>query len=159
MERGEMIMARMLPLYTFICVSFIVVYTIDLGATHQNNLPAMPLLHQAVFKRDIKAVYGYLLKGANPDQIDDCGRTAAHAAAENGYIEIIELLASKGANFTIKNKWGKAPLDAALSNNYLAIVCFILDKSTLKKPSKTTIDNSNVKLLTNSFAALQLSKK
>jgi len=135
-----------------------VTYTIDLGAMHQNNFPAMPLFHQAVFKRDVKAVYGYLLKGTNPDQADDCGRTAAHAAAENGYIEIIELLASKGANFNITNKWGKTPLDVALSNNHLNIVCFILDKITVKKP-KTTTDKSNVKSLTNSFAALQLSKK
>ncbi|KKT23947.1 MAG: hypothetical protein UW09_C0001G0010 [candidate division TM6 bacterium GW2011_GWF2_43_87] len=151
-------MVRMVSLYALVCAGFFTVCFEDMAAVRQNKLPAIPLLHQAALQGNVEAFYGYFLQGANLDQVDDCGRTAAHAAAENGCLKIIKLLACKGANFNIKNKFGKTPLDVALLNEHHKIVNF-LKMSSLQKSSKMDIDEPDVKFLANSIAALHLSKK
>ncbi len=49
---------------------------------------------------------------SNPDvnAVNNAGETALHSAAAMGYDGVIELLAEKGANLSVKNKRGQTPL-------------------------------------------------
>lgn len=38
--------------------------------------------------------------GASPDHVDNAGRSAAHAAAENGHLPVLKFLASKDADLS-----------------------------------------------------------
>jgi serine/threonine protein kinase/ankyrin repeat protein len=42
-------------------------------------------------------------------------RTALHVAAAGGHLEVIEYLCMKGANANVEDRWGRKPLDDALS--------------------------------------------
>ena len=47
---------------------------------------------------DIEQVTETLHRGIDPNSIDDEGYSALQAAAENDYLEVVQLLVSKGAN-------------------------------------------------------------
>lgn len=51
------------------------------------------------------------------DQVEPNGSTALHAAAYFGNEKIVELLLSKGAQRTIKNRFGNTPVDEAKTEN------------------------------------------
>jgi hypothetical protein len=55
-------------------------------------------------------------KAALNASISDDGRTAAHAAAFQGWSEMLEYLASQGANLDAKDKYGQTPLSIALGD-------------------------------------------
>jgi ankyrin repeat protein len=62
----------------------------------------------------IQAIGLLLEAGMDINAADNRGQTALHAAAQKGYDQVIEFLASRGAQLDIKDKRGFTPLDAAL---------------------------------------------
>ncbi len=62
----------------------------------------------------IAALQIFLDRGLDVNAPDNSGRTALHGAALQGYDDVIEFLASKGAVFDAKDNKGFTPLDVAL---------------------------------------------
>jgi ankyrin repeat protein len=52
--------------------------------------------------------------GANINTADNQGDTALHGAAQKGYDQVVQFLVDHGAQLDIKDKKGRAPLDAAM---------------------------------------------
>lgn len=59
----------------------------------------------------LEAVKIEVEKGADVNATNSAGDTALHGAAFHGYANVIQYLASQGANLTAKNKAGQTPLD------------------------------------------------
>lgn len=55
-------------------------------------------------------------KAAVNSAVNGDGRTAAHSAAFQGWGEMLEYLASQGANLDVKDKYGQTPLSIALGD-------------------------------------------
>lgn len=80
-----------------------------------------PLLHTAVFERDVELVSLLLESGADPDSIcPETGTTPLHLVApsivvaiDNVYYRIVELLVRAGADVNRKDEYGWSPLDNA----------------------------------------------
>lgn len=54
---------------------------------------------------EITEVETVLNNGADVNQIDDEGYSALQAAAENGYLDVVQLLVAKGANVAYKGQF------------------------------------------------------
>src|SRR4029453_15774526 len=50
--------------------------------------------------------------GSDVNAVNKAGDTALHSAASMGYDSVVELLADRGANLSVKNKRGQTPLGA-----------------------------------------------
>jgi ankyrin repeat protein len=61
--------------------------------------------------RAVDAASFLLDHGADVNAVNAAGETAAHAAIRN--VPVLQLLASRGASMTVKNKQGRTPLEAA----------------------------------------------
>src|SRR5690606_12192930 len=55
--------------------------------------------------------------GADPNRVDDRGRTALHGAASQGMNEMVKLLAARGADPLAGDASGRTPLDYALGTS------------------------------------------
>jgi len=62
----------------------------------------------------VEAIQLCLDAGVDVNAANGQGQTALHAAALKGYDKVVQFLADRGANLTVKDKQGKTPLDAAL---------------------------------------------
>ena len=62
----------------------------------------------------VEAIQLCLDAGVDINAANGQGQTALHAAALKGYDKVVQFLADRGANLTVKDKQGKTPLDAAL---------------------------------------------
>lgn len=63
----------------------------------------------------------------NINDIDSFGDTALHIASNDGFIDIVEILLSKGANPNIADKMGNTPLHLAALFGNLQIVTLLLN--------------------------------
>ena len=54
---------------------------------------------------DLKQVKLLLDQGLDPNQTDEEGYSALHAAAENGYLEVVQLLMNRGADIYHKAEY------------------------------------------------------
>ena len=54
---------------------------------------------------DVEQVEQLLAAGTDPNQTDDEGYSALQAAAENGYLEIVQLLIQQGADAHYKSEY------------------------------------------------------
>ena len=94
---------------------------LDLGGTARpfrlstRTRTGVTLLHLAVSLGLTNFVAGLLLRGANPNALDNNGNSPLHLAAMNGHSSIIYRLRLAGANQNIKNIRGFIPADLALS--------------------------------------------
>ena len=68
-------------------------------------------LHAAAGKGDVAAVAALLATGVDVDAATDRGVTALYIAAEQGYLELVQLLLEHGADPDVKDlEWGRTPL-------------------------------------------------
>jgi ankyrin repeat protein len=74
------------------------------------GLKGRPVLLAYVWRNDKERTQKLLAHGANVNAQDADGDTPLHGAAQNGTVEIINLLLDKGANPNAKNKLGGTPL-------------------------------------------------
>jgi hypothetical protein len=65
------------------------------------------VLGDATIKDDIKEL---LASGVKPETQDKYGRTALHAAAMLGQVELARFLLSKGADINVRDREGRTPL-------------------------------------------------
>ncbi|XP_069674824.1 putative ankyrin repeat protein RF_0381 [Periplaneta americana] len=80
-------------------------------------------LHKAVLYNYLNVVQLLVDKGAELDAVtNDDHETSLHYAARNGTYDIVKFLISRGANYTIEDKNGDTPLEAALSKNRTRVV-------------------------------------
>lgn len=81
-----------------------------------------------VIKGDYEGVKTLLEKGVKVDDRDPGQNTALILAAENGYLQIVQLLLAHGADIHAKNIRGETPLSAAAREKHPAVVDFLLEK-------------------------------
>jgi uncharacterized protein len=79
-------------------------YTCSLGSA----------LMAATYKSNTEIVESLLMKGANPDKLDENGQTALMLAAQFGNKDIVSLLIEYKADKTILNKEGKSAFEFAV---------------------------------------------
>lgn len=89
------------------------------------------LLHYAVFLRQYEIVKLLLNVGANPNSINNNGRTPLHLAARYGYEEIVTRLIMTGADCSIIDFNGMSALDRASRYNQYDIVRLLYKISCL----------------------------
>ncbi|MFK7806123.1 MAG: ankyrin repeat domain-containing protein [Anaerolineae bacterium] len=107
---------------------------IDYGADvdHQFGEFNSPLLHAAALWHEVKATEFLLEQGADPNQVDDMGRTPLYQAVfYRGYLgtgsseaeaaDIVLALLAAGGNPAIANNEGETPLSVAEEHNLQAI--------------------------------------
>jgi ankyrin repeat protein len=91
----------------------------------------------AVINRDISKVQSIL--DADKEAVNlkkGNGNTPLHIAADNGYLDIVKLLISFGADIDNKNNGNRSPLFYAMRSNHMDIVNVLVDKGaemTLKE--------------------------
>src|SRR5690606_33667355 len=86
-------------------------------------------LLQAAAEGDVEKIRGLLDRGeANPDTHDYDKRTAAHLAASEGKLEVLKLLADRGANLNFMDRWGNRCLNDALRSGQLECASFLRSK-------------------------------
>ena len=56
------------------------------------------------------------------DKVNKNSQTPINIAADRGKVEVVRFLLSKGADCTIKDKWGDAPLASAKAKGHTAVV-------------------------------------
>ncbi|MGV3524873.1 MAG: ankyrin repeat domain-containing protein [Candidatus Sericytochromatia bacterium] len=75
----------------------------------------------------LQIVQQLLAQGAQPDPVNDAGKSPLMYAAKDGHLEIVKLLAAKGASLHRRDAEGKTVLSHALSRNNPSVVSFLLD--------------------------------
>ncbi|HEX3314068.1 MAG TPA: ankyrin repeat domain-containing protein, partial [Gemmataceae bacterium] len=86
-----------------------------------------PILHDAI-RLDRQAIVNLLLDaGADPNQRDERGATALHAAAFWGRLEIAGRLLKHRADVNAREEDGASPLHSAIYGRSLAVVRLLLD--------------------------------
>eukprot|EP01112_Ceratiomyxa_fruticulosa_P011898 TRINITY_DN3274_c0_g3_i1.p1 TRINITY_DN3274_c0_g3~~TRINITY_DN3274_c0_g3_i1.p1 ORF type:complete len:607 (+),score=113.71 TRINITY_DN3274_c0_g3_i1:134-1954(+) len=83
-------------------------------------------------------------EGVNPNEGDYDGRTALHLASEEGHLDIVKYLISKGVNLNAHDRWGSTPLRGAISYNRREICNLLKDSGATFKvaPSKMVLPHS-----------------
>jgi ankyrin repeat protein len=56
-------------------------------------------------------------------------RTAGHLACVEGNIEIVKYLKQHGANFSMKDRWGRTPMDDAHSSDHHDIIALLAGRA------------------------------
>ena len=72
---------------------------------------------------EVEQVEQTLQLGADVNCIDEDGYSALHAAAENGYLEVVKLLVSKGADVHYKGQY--TALELAQMSEHTEIVAYL----------------------------------
>lgn len=107
------------------------------GCGHSTDAPA-PTLSAALTDEDSLefiecARYGeledaaaYLHDGVDVNFCDASGSSALHKSAANGHVDVVRLLASRGAKFTA-NSSGNTPLHWAVLNGQTAVIALLME--------------------------------
>ena len=79
-------------------------------------------LFQAANKGFVEVVRFLVEEGkADVDKVDKKNRTPINMAAYKGRLEVVQILLGKGADCTIKDKWGDTPLGAAKAGGHAEV--------------------------------------
>ena len=58
---------------------------------------------------------------ADVDKVNKKNQTPINIAADKGHLEVVQFLLGKGADCTIKNQWGRAPLATAQKEGHAEV--------------------------------------
>ncbi|XP_031553067.1 histone-lysine N-methyltransferase EHMT1-like isoform X2 [Actinia tenebrosa] len=86
-------------------------------------------LHQAVKNNNLSKVLALLVEGCKPNvQVEtEKGRTAVHAAAAGGFLDIITCLKMSGGDLDVLDYDMRTPLFDAVENNRIKTVIYLID--------------------------------
>ncbi len=106
-----------------------------LGLTHPSRavVGTTTPLHKAAAAGN--GVAQLLKEGANPNAVDEQGRTALHLSAEHGHMETSKMLLDAGANPDVMDLLGKRALDYALANHHGQTAGIIQSHATIQSPT------------------------
>jgi ankyrin repeat protein len=91
-----------------------------------NEVRGRTLLHGAANRGTIKAVRWLLENGADPNALDDQGRTPLHVCAErNTTTTVLKLLIAAGSDLNARDASGKTPLDHARAHKREQVVVYL----------------------------------
>ena len=92
-------------------------------------------LHKAVKKSDKNLIAKLLKKGQDVSAVDNNGFTSLHIAAQQGNVDVVELLLREGINvaINIKDNRGLTPLHWAIQNGHSEVVKILLQNMHLKE--------------------------
>ncbi|SPT18826.1 unnamed protein product [Triticum aestivum] len=94
-------------------------------ATGQLDLPIT--LCFAASRGDDFLMHQLLKRGLDPNEIDNCGRTALHIAASNGSEQCVRRLLENGADANARDPEGKVPLWEALCRRHQPVVQLLVE--------------------------------
>ncbi|PKP51661.1 MAG: hypothetical protein CVT95_00390 [Bacteroidetes bacterium HGW-Bacteroidetes-12] len=94
---------------------------IENGADQNNQFDTRSVLTMAVMFNQPKVVKLLLEKGADVNATDGTLATPIMFAAQEGFLEIVELLLQYNADITKKDKTGETAYDKAIKNNHKAL--------------------------------------
>ncbi|KAI2621638.1 hypothetical protein GGR54DRAFT_73026 [Hypoxylon sp. NC1633] len=86
----------------------------------------MTALHYAAYGSHLETVRYLLLEGADPNHLDELGKSPLFCASESGNKGIVSLLIEKGANPNAVNSEGFSSLQLAARNGILELVKMLL---------------------------------
>ncbi len=92
---------------------------------------AADLMTYAAGEGDVRTVNGYLSHGIPIESTNYEGATSLFQAAAVGNMELLSLLASKGANLSAVNSYGDSPGKAAIKNHQDAAAAFLRNRGAL----------------------------
>lgn len=69
-------------------------------------------------------------------------RTALHLAAGEGHCDIVKALCEAGAHVNVEDRWGRRPIDDALSGNYVDVAEYLRKHGGQPGKKETVIDKS-----------------
>jgi ankyrin repeat protein len=93
-----------------------------MGAGSSTKLKPDAALHRAASTGDLKGVQTAIEAGANPNSLDDYGRTPLHCAASAGQSTVIRALVAAGANTENASRSGFTPLMLAANTGEVAVL-------------------------------------
>ena len=79
----------------------------------------------AASKGDVATTAVLIGADVNVNWTDYDSRSAAHLAARCNKLDVLELLYASGANMSLKDRWGKTPMDEAIANGHDSIYEFL----------------------------------
>ncbi|KAL6060416.1 Ammonium transporter [Balamuthia mandrillaris] len=86
-------------------------------------------LNEAAAMGDIKEFRELVEAGADPERGDYDGRTAAHLAASEGRLALLEFMARRyNVHLNVKDNFGNTPLDDAVNNNFKNVARWLKEK-------------------------------
>lgn len=85
-------------------------------AKREENPPEITPLNAAIKEQDIEEVRRLIDAGADINEVNAKGNAPLHFAAAYGTEGIVNLLLERGADWTIKNKYGSTPLAVAVTS-------------------------------------------
>jgi ankyrin repeat protein len=90
---------------------------------------ATTMMLLAASQGDVSTIRQLLDKGeVTVDQTDYDRRSAAHLAASEGKLEVLKLLAERGANLNISDRWGNRCLNDAVRSGHVECAGFLRGK-------------------------------
>lgn len=92
---------------------------------------AVDLMTYAAAEGNVRTVRGYLNHGVPLEGRNYDGSTAAYTAAAGGNVQVLEMLASMGADLSAVNSFGDSPLAAAMGNHHDAAASFLKAKGAV----------------------------
>jgi hypothetical protein len=92
---------------------------------------AADLMTYAAAEGDVRTVRGYLNHGVPLEGRNYEGSTATFTAAAGGSVQVLEMLASMGANLSAVNSFGDSPLAAARGNHHDAAAALLKAKGAV----------------------------
>lgn len=98
------------------------------SAIAQNELFRTDLLIDAITTNDYELAHSTLIKGHNPDPVDNYGRTPLIIAAMAGNPDLVELLAEHKAKLNRGDKAGGTALHYAAARGHVDVVELLLDR-------------------------------
>jgi uncharacterized protein len=92
----------------------------EINAKAENTLQVAPI-HAAVARSDLATLQLLLLRGANPNLVQQRLMRPIHEASAAGNLPIVAMLIMFGADPNARNEEGKTPADFARENGHLAL--------------------------------------